>query len=126
MLPAVKMRSPNHWTTREFPSIIFILKISFIYLFILTWTIFKVFIEFVTILLLGFFIKIFLSWRIIVLQCYVGFCHTAACINQKYAYVPSLLNLLPIPTSRLLQSPGFCFFFFFLCSGFLVMMHVGS
>ena len=96
-------------------------------MFILTWTIFKVFIEFVTILLLGFFIKIFLSWRIIVLQCYVGFCHTAACINQKYAYVPSLLNLLPIPTSRLLQSPGFCFFFFFfLCSGFLVMMHVGS
>ena len=33
MLPAVKMRSPNHWTTREFPSIIFILKISFICLF---------------------------------------------------------------------------------------------
>ena len=35
------------------------------------------------------------NWRIIVLQYYVGFCHTSTWISHRYTYVPSLLNLPP-------------------------------
>ena len=107
--------------------------------FSLRWTIFKVFIELVTVLLLFYvlffggeacwilapqsgvkpiplvlegevFLKnyyCFYTWRIIALQCYIGFCHTTTWISHKYTYVPSLLNLppstMPSYPSRLLQ-----------------------
>ena len=48
---------------------------------------FKVFIEFVTTLLLFSF-----NWGIIALQCCVGFCHTTW-ISHRSTYVPSLWNL---------------------------------
>ena len=35
------------------------------------------------------------NWRIIALQCCVGFCQTSASINRRYTRVPSLLNLPP-------------------------------
>ena len=38
-----------------------------------------------------FSFKIIFNWRIIALQCCVGFCHTTW-ISHKYTYVPSLLN----------------------------------
>ena len=42
--------------------------------------------------------KIFLiDWRIIVLQCCVGFCHTTVLISPECRYVPSLLRLPPTP-----------------------------
>ena len=41
--------------------------------------------------------KIF-NWRIIALQCYVGFCHTSTWISHRHTYVPFLLNFLPPPT----------------------------
>jgi len=37
----------------------------------------------------------FFNWRIIALQCSVGFCHTSTWINHRYTYAPSLLNLPP-------------------------------
>ena len=56
-----------------------------------------------------FFNAFILKWKIIVLQCCVGFCHTSAWISQRYTYVPSLLNL-PLTLScpfRLSESTGF-------------------
>ena len=41
-----------------------------------------------------FFLFIF-NWRIIALQCCVGFCHTSVWTGHKYTYVPSVLTLLP-------------------------------
>ena len=40
------------------------------------------------------------NWKIITLQCCVGFCHMTMWISQKYTYVPSLLNLLSTPPSH--------------------------
>ena len=40
----------------------------------------------------------FFDWRIIALQYYVGFCHTATWISHKYTYVPSLLNPFSSPS----------------------------
>ena len=41
------------------------------------------------------------NWRVIVLQCCVGFCHTTTWVSHKHTYVSSSLNLLsathPIP-----------------------------
>ena len=37
------------------------------------------------------------NWRIIVLQCCIGFCQTRMQISHKYTYAPSLLNLTPTP-----------------------------
>ena len=49
----------------------------------------------------------FLSWRTIVLQYCVGFCHTTAWISHKDTYVPFLLSLPPTPwPSRLSQGPA--------------------
>ena len=42
------------------------------------------------------FFKFIFNWRIITLQCCVGFCHTTAWIIHKYAYMPSL-EPLPHP-----------------------------
>ena len=42
-----------------------------------------------------FFISLFFIWRIIVLQCCVGFCHTAMWISHNHIHIPSLLSLPP-------------------------------
>ena len=43
------------------------------------------------------YILIFIfNWKIIALQCCVGFCHTATWINHRYTHVSSLVNLPPI------------------------------
>ena len=47
------------------------------------------------------------SWRIIALQCCVGFHHTSTWISHGRTYAPSLLNLPPHPTPPGNQSPGF-------------------
>ena len=45
------------------------------------------------------------DWKIIALQCCVGFCHTSTWISHRYTYIPSLLNLPSIShPSRLSQS----------------------
>ena len=57
---------------------------------------------------INFFNLFIFNWRIIALQCCVGFCHTASWSIHRYIYVPSLLNLpptsLPISPHRLSQS----------------------
>ena len=45
--------------------------------------------------------KNFLNWRIIALQCCVGFYHTSKWISHRHTYVSSLLNLPPTHPSRL-------------------------
>ena len=49
------------------------------------------------------FLKFIFNWRIIVLQCCIGFCHTTTCISYKNTYIPSLLSCpstttTPIPS----------------------------
>ena len=48
----------------------------------------------------------FFNWRMIALQCCLGFCQTSAWISQRYVYVSSLVNLPPSLSSpsRLWQS----------------------
>ena len=41
----------------------------------------------------------FLNWRIIALECCVGFCHTTVWISHKYTYTSSLLVFPPITHS---------------------------
>ena len=51
---------------------------------------------------LFFIFKFIFNWRIIGLQCHVGFCHISIWISQRYTYVPSLLNLpytYPLPAT---------------------------
>jgi len=39
--PAVEARSPNHWTTREFPFLVFLFYLNFIYFYFwLSWVFF--------------------------------------------------------------------------------------
>ena len=49
----------------------------------------------------GIFVLFLFCWRIIALQCCVGFCHISTWISHRYTYVCSLLNLrlslYPIP-----------------------------
>ena len=40
-----------------------------------------------------------LNWRIIALQCCIGFCHTTTWISYKYTYVPFFLSLPSTPDS---------------------------
>ena len=42
-----------------------------------------------------FFFFFFFNWRIISLQHCLDFCHTSTCIDHRYTYIPSLLNLPP-------------------------------
>ena len=46
---------------------------------------------------LFFLFKCIFNWRIIALQCYIGFCHTTMWISHKHTYVHSLLNLFSPP-----------------------------
>ena len=54
------------------------------------------------------FLKFIFNWRTVVFQYCAGFCHTSVWINHRYTHVPSILALLPPPTtphsSRLSQS----------------------
>ena len=50
-----------------------------------------------------FKILLIFNWRIIALQCCIGFFHTATWINHRYTHVHSLLNLPP--TSHLIHNP---------------------
>ena len=43
------------------------------------------------------FFKLFFYWRIIALQNFVVFCQTSIWISHRYTYIPSLLNLPPLP-----------------------------
>ena len=43
----------------------------------------------------GSFFFFFFNWRIISLQHCLDFCHTSTCIDHRYTYIPSLLNLPP-------------------------------
>ena len=44
-----------------------------------------------------FKISLYFNLRIITLQNFVVFCQTSAWISHRYTYIPSLLNLPPIP-----------------------------
>ena len=50
-------------------------------------------------LVLFSWISLIFNWKIIALQCYVGFCYTSVWISHKQTYVPSLLSFLPPPTT---------------------------
>ena len=67
--------------------------------FLLAWCGFFLFFSFVLNQFCFFNLNLhfFFNWRIIALQCYVGFCHAAMWISFKYADVSSLLKLAPAP-----------------------------
>ena len=46
---------------------------------------------------LFFLFKCIFNWRIIALQCFIGFCYTTMWISHKHTNVHSLLNLFPPP-----------------------------
>ena len=48
--------------------------------------------------ILFFFFNLFFYWRIIALQNFVVFCQASTWISHRYTYIPSLLNLPPLPT----------------------------
>ena len=53
------------------------------------------------------------NWRIIALECCVGFCHTSTRISHRHTYVPSLCSLpptsQPIPPLQVVPEPRFEF-----------------
>ena len=55
----------------------------------------------------------FINWRIIVLQCCIGFCHTSTTESAIGIHEPSLLNLpptpYPIPSLSVVTDTGFIF-----------------
>ena len=52
-----------------------------------------------TIAVLYYFLTIciYLNWRIIILQCCDGFCHTSTCIGHRYTYMCPTYPELPPP-----------------------------
>ena len=91
------------------------------------------------VLICVFYMWFILNWRIIALQCCVGFCHTSRCISDRYIHVPpsphlawiSLPPLTPHHPSRLSQSTWFALpasyskfpvAFYFTCGNVYVSM----
>ena len=72
-----------------------------------------------------FFSLIYFNWRIIALQCCVGFCHPSTWISHRYTYVPSLLDLpATFHTSRLSQSPRLSSLYYTATSHQLSVLHM--
>ena len=68
-------------------------------------------------------------WRIIALQCCVGFCHTTTWISHKYVYVPSFFVSLLCPQppshpSRSSQSTKLIFLCSAAASHWVSMLHI--
>ena len=75
-----------------------------------------------------FLLIYFFNWRIMSLQNCVVFCQTSTRISHRYIYLPSLLNLPPIPfpshPSRLIQSPCLSFLSHTANSCWLSILHM--
>ena len=81
------------------------------------------------ILSLFFFFNLFVFyWRIIALQNFAVFHQTSTWISHRYAYIPSLLKLLPISfpshPSRLIKSPCLSFLSHTANSHWLSVLHI--
>ena len=76
-----------------------------------------------------FFFNLFVFyWRIIALQNFAVFHQTSTWISHRYAYIPSLLKLLPISfpshPSRLIKSPCLSFLSHTANSHWLSVLHI--
>ena len=69
-------------------------------------------------------INLFSYWRIIALQNFVVFCQTSTWISHRYAYIPLPFEPLPIPPSRLIQSPCLSFLSHIANSRWLSILHM--
>ena len=72
---------------------------------------------------------LFFNWRIIALQCWVGFCLTATRISHNYMfeYIPTLLNLPPTtphPTPKLSQNTRPGSLYYIAASHWLSILHM--